>query len=676
MATKREKNKAKPKRRKQVGAVVPLVNTRRAFDRAREAYFDDNDPDQALALLKQIEAQGYMSTEALSLYLNVLHHLRDFDHYARVATMMAERFPEDPVVYMHAASGAYATMQPVSAILSFEQFLKLAPKHSGAPMAEEELAKLRRHLPQILDAFIDDLPKDLPRIASVEKILHLFKLGYFDDVIKGAERHLQAYPADLRIRNNLAEALALKGDVKQASKIIDETLDLAPDNFFARAVRCRLAYFQRDTEKSRADAEKLVKMQPRQISDLTKAAQSFAFMGDGEGIRWAYEEAEKQNWLNDSPTDAALLTNYFATSLALAGDTKAAKSHWAQAVKLAGKASTAQDNLDDLRQRPGEQWGPAYFDLRDWLSQTQRDDLREIAGANANLDDSPQAVESPSQLARRFLAKHPEVERLIPAMLARGDSGSQRIALIIAKGSQHQDVKAALLDYLSGPRGTDEIRYLLLTSLKELGHTFESPLTMYAKGKVQQIEMLNFEITDEPTVPEGRSDETCELLEAANDALRVGDGVEAERLLRQVWQIEPDQPDVLNNLAAALQTQNRMEEASLLVDEVIEKHPDYFFGKIAAANRKTIRKQYGEALEILVQLQRRKRLHWTEFFALARSLIYTYVGKREYAAARHWLNMLGQYAPDHPELPSLERYIASQQNARHSWKQMFALSSD
>jgi len=343
--------------------------------------------------------------------------------------------------------------------------------------------------------------------------------------------------------------------------------------------------------------------------------------------------------------------------------------------EVGGKGIDGHDNLDDLRQRPGEQWGPAYFDLRDWLSQTQREDLRAIGGANTNLDDSPQAVESPSQSVRRFLARHPEFERLIPVMLARGDSGSQRIALIIAKGSRHQDVKAALLDYLSGPRGTDEIRYQLLTSLKGQGHTFESPLSMYAKGKVQQIEIFNFEITDEPTVPEGRTDETCELLEAANDALRVGDGVEAERLLRQVWQIEPEKPDVLNNLAAALQTQNRMDEANLLVDEVIEKHPDYFFGKIAAANRNIACKQYDEALEILGQLQRRKRFHWTEFFALAKSLIYTSVGRREFAAARQWLDMLRQYVPDHTELPALERYIASQQNARHLWKQMFARSS-
>ena len=214
MASKRGKSKAKPKRRNRIGSAVPQINTRRAYQRAYDAFFEDDDPDQALTLLKQIDDQGHMSLEAMSLYLDVLHQLRDLDHYARIAMVMTERCPEDPNANLIAASGAYSTGQPVSAILYFERFLKLAPEHPGAPLAEKELAKLRGHLPKILDAFIDDLPKELPRIASVEKILHVFKLGRFDDVIKRAEKHLQSYPADLRIRNNLAEALALKGDGK------------------------------------------------------------------------------------------------------------------------------------------------------------------------------------------------------------------------------------------------------------------------------------------------------------------------------------------------------------------------------------------------------------------------------------------------------------------------------
>ncbi len=675
MATNHGKNKAKPKpkpkRRTPIGAAVPHINTRRSFERASEAFYVDNNADHALQLLQQIEAQGYMSIEVMNLYLDVLHHLRDFDQYARVAVLMAERSPNDAIANLLAASGAYATMQPISSILYFEQVEKLAPGHPAALTAKKELAKLRRLLPDILDAYIDDLPKDLPRIASVEKILHVVKLGRFDDAIKRAEKHLQTYPADLRIRNNLASSLALKGDGRRAMKLLDETLDIAPGNFYARAARCRIAYLQGNSAKSRADADKLFSLQPRQLSDLTIAAESFAFIGDDNGIRGAYEEAAKRNWLQDLANDVALLTNLFGTSLARAGNTKSAKAHWKEAVKLAGNATTAQENLDDLRRPTGEQWGPAYFDLQVFLSQSQLADIEVIGARGKKIENAIEATELLSRLARGLLAKHPEIERVIPAMLDRGDEVCQRMSLILARGSQSLVVKTALLDYLCGSRGTDEIRQQLLLWLDELGQPFESPLSMYAKGKVQQFEIISFDITNEPTIPIGRTDETNELLVAATSALKGGDGVEAERLLRQVQQIEPDQPDVLNNLAVALQIQKRTAEADLLVDEITKKYPDYFFSLLAAVNQFIVRKQYDKALEISVKLQRRKRLHFTEFIALAKSMIYLYTGRMEHASAQYWLNMLERYDPEDPELPSLKRLMSRAQNQKSFWKQMF-----
>ncbi len=672
MAAKSGKNKAKLQRRRPVGTRAPLINTRRTFDRAYRAFHEDDDPDQTLTLLQQIEAQGYMSMETMRLYLDVLHELRDFDQYARVATVLAEANPSDPDANLMAASGAFATAQLVSALVYFERVIKLAPQHPEAATATEQIAKLRRHLPEILDSFIDDLPKDLPRVASTEKILHVFKLGRFDDVIKRADEHLKTYPADLRIRNNLAEVLALKGDVKKALKIVHETLNVAPDNFFARAVRCRLEYFQGNSEVARSDAQKLVSLQPRQISDLTKAAQSFAYVGDDDGIRWAYQEAEKRKWLSDPSTDVALLSNYYATSLARAGNTAVAQKYWKHAVKLAGDSTTAQDNLDDLRQPPGKQWGPSYFDLRDWFSQTQLNEIREIAARAKTVDDIESGAQSLRHLEQRFLAKYPEFERSIPAMLDRGNEESQRFAMLLAPQSRLPALKEVLREYACGPRGNDEIRFQVLARLKEQGYPFASPLSMYAKGTVQQIELINFEITDEPSVPEGRTDETCEMIDDAITALHEGDGEIAERILRQVRQYESEQPDVLNNLAMALQLQNRMDEADVLIDELIEKYPDYFFGKINKANRYIRLKKYDEALDILVELQRNKRFHRTEFSALAKTLILVYVEKQDLASANRWLDVLRQYEPDDPNLESLEQDVSRQKNTRPFWKKIFA----
>ena len=325
-----------------------------------------------------------------------------------------------------------------------------------------------------------------------------------------------------------------------------------------------------------------------------------------------------------------------------------------------------------MRQPPGKRWGPSYFDLRDWLSQTQLYEIREIAARVKTVGEEERAVESLRQLEQRLLAKYPEFERAIPAMLNLGNEESQRFAVMLAQQSRLPALKEVLRDYACGPRGNDEIRFQVLTRLKEQGYPFASPVSMYTKGALQQIELLTFEITDEPTVPEGRTDETCEMLDNAITALHEGDGIRAEGILRQVRQHEPEQPDVLNNLAMALQLQNRMDEADLIINELNEKYPDYFFGKINKANRFIRLKQYDEALNILVELHRDNRLHRTEFLALVKSLIRVYVEKQDHASANRWLGMLRQYEPDNPNLESLEQYVSRRENLRPFWKKIFA----
>ena len=64
-------NKAQPKRRKSGGAVVQPINSRRTYQRAYDAFCEDNDPGQALSLLQRIEAQGHLSIEAMSSWWRV-----------------------------------------------------------------------------------------------------------------------------------------------------------------------------------------------------------------------------------------------------------------------------------------------------------------------------------------------------------------------------------------------------------------------------------------------------------------------------------------------------------------------------------------------------------------------------------------------------------------------------
>lgn len=657
MSTKRSKSKNKPKRRKRPGSVTPQINIRRAFQKASDAFHEDDDADKARRLLEQIESQGPMSYEVMDLYLDVLHQQRDMDHYARIATKLADRFPKDPNAVMLSASGAYATRQPVSAILAFERFLEMAPEHPGASTAREELVKLRKILPELLDAFDDSLPKTLPRIASIEKVLHLIKLGRFGDVIRRCESHLQSYPDDWRIRNNLSESLAYLGKPDEAISAFGETIRRAPENFYAHAARCRVLYLQAKFAESDADAETVMSLVPKQVSDLTKAAQAFAFRGDGDKIDWAYRQAESRRWLDDPDTEVAVLLHLQATRHAMDGDTKTARQLWKQAEAMAPGATLAGENLADLRELIGDRWGPAYFEVRDWFDQSQQAVLKLLVrpdSADGKEDDRLDRVLS------GFLKPNPHLESLFRGMLDRSDGDCQRFVIILAKQSRNQETKRMLLDYVQGSRGTDAVRQHLASDLSQRGELPSPILSMHVRGKVDQLEFLTFKITDEPSVPENRSDQICEMIDDAVQAMKTGDPATAEGLFREVLQQEQGEPDVLNNLAMSLILQDRMDEADRLIDEMIKKHPDYFFGRVAAANRLIQGKQYDEAFEILIELQRQDELHETEFTALATSMIHAFTGKRDFANAERWLGMFADYQPDHPQIDQLAGFVESQ----------------
>ena len=64
----------------------------------------------------------------------------------------------------------------------------------------------------------------------------------------------------------------------------------------------------------------------------------------------------------------------------------------------------------------------------------------------------------------------------------------------------------------------------------------------------------------------------CEAVNAMI-ALHDEDGERAERALKQALALEPEAPELQNNLAMAYEMQGRFEEAEMLVEQVHERYP-------------------------------------------------------------------------------------------------------
>ena len=140
----------------------------------------------------------------------------------------------------------------------------------------------------------------------------------------------------------------------------------------------------------------------------------------------------------------------------------------------------------------------------------------------------------------------------------------------------------------------------------------------------------------------------------ALEALRAGDGPKAERLLRKSLAKVGDAPDLLNNLAKALELQGQHAVTRRMIEEIHVRWPDYFFGSLGIAAYAIVDKDYLRAEGILKELHRRRRFHTTEFVALCRTFLQLYIGKQEFEQATTWVEMWKQIDPDNPEIADYE----------------------
>jgi predicted Zn-dependent protease len=189
------------------------------------------------------------------------------------------------------------------------------------------------------------------------------------------------------------------------------------------------------------------------------------------------------------------------------------------------------------------------------------------------------------------------------------------------------------------------------------------PVRLWVNRECSETLLLSFEVYDTPV--EKHSAEVADLATEAHDALQAQDGVRGERFLKDALAREPDAPDLLNNLAAAYGLQGRREEAHALLRQVHAKHPDYWFGRIGVARLAIEAGQLDEAQALLRPMLEQKRLHTSEFAALAMAEIDLQLARGETQGAQSWLKLWESIAPDHPALAGQRRRIGTA--GRFAW---------
>jgi hypothetical protein len=239
------------------------------------------------------------------------------------------------------------------------------------------------------------------------------------------------------------------------------------------------------------------------------------------------------------------------------------------------------------------------------------------------------------------LQVNPGMAVVLPILFERGDVEGRRFALQISGAAQ----LPLLREFALGENGTDQERMEAAQRASEIGLLPRGkPVSMVVKGKRSDLLMFGYEITGE-AVPNKLSSQAKKAMQATADALNQADFVKAETLAREVVALAPDDPSPQNHLIAALQGQNRDQEAQVLIRQLAERHPDYLFGRVAMARLCVQEGNLDEANRWLEPLLSRERFHFSEFGALCVAQIELMIAEQKFDGARSWLQIWEQVVP-------------------------------
>lgn len=378
-------------------------------------------------------------------------------------------------------------------------------------------------------------------------------------------------------------------------------------------------------------------------------AAALSFLGDDEGVLEAYEGARAAGALGTA-ANVPLLDHLAAVAMARLGRVGEARYHWGQVLKVSPSDTVATRNLEDLSAPIESRNGPWAFEIHEWIEPAVLQDVANIVTRFESRDDAALTRE-----LRRYVAGHPELPRLVPILLERGDPFGRGFALHLANTLATPETLAALRDFAFSRNGTDRDRLRALGVVQDRGLLEGNILRVWQEGEWREIEPINFEIVEDEPRPHGP--EVMKLAGRATRALREGRPEDALGVLLRATALEPDAPDLLNNLAATYTQLGRTDEAAALVREIHQFHPDYFFGQVGVAQLETRARRFAASHQILDALASRRRYSKSEFVALSLAEIEVFLAEKNPDAARSWLDLVASVDPEHPSIPGLRKII-------------------
>lgn len=642
IAKKKRRPSGPPARPIPKQVIAELAEAERRISRGQAA--------AALELLRSLDQVYPNREEILSEMLRAYQELKEFRHYQSVCERLLRLLPNDPELTMALAGSCMLNVRPALALRTYQRFLECWPNHERAEEARTILAELEPELRMELVEMGLTGDEAIEVAAIHEEGQSLLQEGRYAQARRVEEEMLRRQPDFVPALNNISLTYWIESDLDAAMATSQRVLAIEPDNYHALANLTHYLCVSGRIDEARQYAEQLKRVETTRPDVWTKKAEAFSYLGDDEAVLAALNRA-RQTDSHTLPQDEALLYHLAAVAAMRLSREDEARRHWQQCLKLSPRMELAQANLADLRLPVGERNAPWAFGFQQWAPHKA---LRDLAGQVVRASRREKEGEI-TRTVQRYLGQHPRMVTLLSILLDRGDPEGRRFAMGIAVLAEMPETLAVLRDFVMSRRGPDELRLEAAQAAVRGGVLASAPVPMWVDGERREVMAVGFEISSEPV--RHHSPQVEDWLREAALALREHNPRHAERLLRQALEVEPEAPDILNNLAAAFEQQGHADAGHKLVRWIYERHPDYLFARISMAQLFIREGKLDEGEALLKPLLEERRFHFSEFSALCQAHIELLLARGNPDGARSWLEMWAAADPDHPAIERVRRRL-------------------
>ncbi len=596
--------------------------------------------DEARTVLEELADHYPNRPEVLAELVNVCIMQDDNWGIIKTGERLLQTDYTEPELW-DALAGAY--LQNTFVVLTWrtlQLILRRAPDYHRIKKVGETLTGLERAFEGLLAEM---------RVYG-EPSLQLLELHERVQVALGTERYVEArrlahdllktLPTFTPALNNLAQAHFAEGQLLEAVTVEERVLTTEPDNIHALSNLTRYFCLLGRLDEARAMSERLLASSAPAAQRAHKVMEALAALGDDARILELFQRLQ-----DAAEAEEPFLWHAAAAAHLRQGREAEAKRHWNQALKLAPDYPVAQDNLADLRRPAGERNGPWSFQLGNWLPRQTISDLLRLMNQTKNKGEG-----GVHNAVMKFLRQHPEMPGLIDILLDRGDPPSREFVIMFVGMAQTPEFLAQLKDYALSQHGTDQSRMKAAQLAAQAGLLPNGRTRMWMRGEWSEILLMGWEIHGEPVRGVKHQPQVERWLRTAIEAIHAGDYRQAEKLLKQGLALEPNTPDLNNNLASVYTATGRRAEAEVIVREIYKQHPDYLFARANLARMLAQQGEVAQAKELLDPLFQRTRLHFSEFASLAIAQIEISLAENNREAARSWFEMWEGIDADHPNL--------------------------